>query len=590
MRRPAGAPDDVTYYIACLLSILAAYLIGAIPSGYLIARWTRGIDIRTVGSGNIGATNVGRVLGFRFFVLVFALDLLKGFGPAFGFPRLVEAATGHPAPALGVPVALAAILGHNFPVYLRFRGGKGVATSLGALLALDPTAALAAALGFGASLLATRYVSASSIVGGVTFAAVHFARARAPWSREQIAMSLLTIGLLVLLVVRHRKNFERLRAGTEPRVALRRRKEPPAGSVAWILLIALALAGVAALVAWQAARRAELRLGRCTMTEVARVATGQQRADRLAFADRGRLLAVTCPRYHRVVHYRVTPGESLELQHDIALEGRPVALWAVEDRLYVLQRPPGDTKHLQPGYWETYDFQGRRIGARQRVGFYPDDLAITPDGRFALVLTSGKAEGEANRPAPALSVYDLKHESGAPREIGRLAFERPDDDPERLALSAKGRWAAVAFRGVERTLTVDLADPEHPGFAGRAVPDANAPVWDVAGDVFPSPIVRDGDAVRLGLPTFGDCVVRTRPRESGLDVVDASLGRTLGRLPLRGAWNLGPTRPSGVACAAGRGLIAVATRSGSVHLISIRPNRDQSDVAASVAEAGFRRR
>src|SRR5437879_12948267 len=121
------------------LLILVAYLIGAIPFGYLTAKGLRGIDIRTVGSGNIGATNVGRVLGFRFFLLVFAFDMAKGLLPTLGFPKLFTLLTAQqPPPDLRVLVALAAILGHNFPIYLKFKGGKGVATSLGAGLGLDP--------------------------------------------------------------------------------------------------------------------------------------------------------------------------------------------------------------------------------------------------------------------------------------------------------------------------------------------------------------------------------------------------------------------------------------------------------------------
>ena len=155
---------------ASALAVLTAYLIGAIPFGYLIARAVRGIDIRTVGSGNIGATNVGRVLGRRFFFIVLALDSMKGLLPAIGLPWLVGRLTGQFPVDLPVLVGLAAILGHTFPVYLTFRGGKGVATSLGVVLALDPASCAAAILVFGVVLVISRYMSLASLVGGAGFA------------------------------------------------------------------------------------------------------------------------------------------------------------------------------------------------------------------------------------------------------------------------------------------------------------------------------------------------------------------------------------------------------------------------------------
>src|SRR3954468_14837040 len=99
--------------LVATLAVVVAYLIGAIPFAYLVAYQVKGIDIRTVGSGNVGATNVGRVLGFRFFLLVFVLDVLKGLLPTLGLPRAIAAA-GYEEPALPVLVALATILGHNF--------------------------------------------------------------------------------------------------------------------------------------------------------------------------------------------------------------------------------------------------------------------------------------------------------------------------------------------------------------------------------------------------------------------------------------------------------------------------------------------
>ncbi len=306
--------------------IVAAYLIGAIPFGFLVAKYIKGIDVRTLGSGNIGATNVGRILGFRFFLLVFAFDLAKGLLPTWGFARL-----GAP----GVPIALATILGHTFPVYLKFKGGKGVATSLGALLALDPVAAVASAVGFVIFLAVSRYVSLSSILGGLVFFFAHFARVEKPWAPEERAMSLLTIALLILLLVRHRKNFVRIGAGTEPKVPLGR-KPKPAGflSARGVVVLAVLAAGVlgAGAVARRGSKKETLQLGGYTLTEVARAATGHQRAERVAFADDGNTLAVTCPRYDRLVLYRVTPENTLESTNDIDLGGQPVAVCAASER------------------------------------------------------------------------------------------------------------------------------------------------------------------------------------------------------------------------------------------------------------------
>src|SRR5262249_39099310 len=161
--------------------ILIAYALGSIPFGYLIARAVKGIDIRTVGSGNLGATNVGRVLGARYFWMVLALDLLKGFLPTLVFPWAMRRWLGSVPVDLPVWIALAAILGHTYPVYLRFRGGKGVATSLCVVLALDPVSCAAAAVVFGAVLVVSRYMSLSSLIGGVAFAAAHLLRDPAPW-------------------------------------------------------------------------------------------------------------------------------------------------------------------------------------------------------------------------------------------------------------------------------------------------------------------------------------------------------------------------------------------------------------------------
>jgi glycerol-3-phosphate acyltransferase PlsY len=270
------------------------------------------------------------------------------------------------------------------------------------------------------------------------------------------------------------------------------------------------------------------------------------------FLDGGRLLAVTCPRYNRVVMYRVTAGPGLELHSDIALEGRPVALAAAADRFYVLERPAGDARHVEPGFWETFDLAGRRIGSRYRVGFYPDDLAITPDCAHALVLTSGRAEGDANKPLPALAVIALGPDASGHRLVGRVELDKPGADPDRLMLGSSGQMAAVRLSENGRTVTVELSDLARP----------------VLGDG--TSAASPAEQLGFNLPGLGECVACPRERESAVDFYEAASMHRVGRLALRGPMNLSPTRPTGLAYSSERGLLAVATRSGSVHLIAAR--------------------
>lgn len=566
---------NVTGWVA--LAIVLAYLIGAIPFGYLIALWLRGVDIRTVGSGNIGATNVGRVLGFRFFVLVFTLDLLKGFLPTFLFPKAAAMHAGNYFPDLGVLVALATILGHNFPVYLKFRGGKGVATSLGSLLALDWVASLAAAIGFGVSLRISRYVSLSSMLGGLVFLAAYLVRVDDPFQREHRAMTIVTFGLVVLLFARHRKNIVRLSQGTEPKVSFRRSKEQPSGSIAWVLVGILAVVAVVLVVVLTAPARREsvLEVSGFELREVARVATGHQRADRVTFADGGKIVAVTCPRYNRVVLYRVTDKLELDEVRDIELEGQPVAVRASQDKLYVLERPAGDARHVQPGWWETFDFRGQPLGVRQIAGMYPDDLAVSADGRYAFVLTSGRAEGDSKRPVPALEVWEL--EKSPAQVASRLEFDQPKDDPARIALSATGQVATVTLLGSNQLAAIDLLEPTQPKVIGRS---------EYMPERVPHLSLSEHDSIFMGLgPETGAAVVTgpvaetihkswvacAVPSESSLVLYDAETKRSLGEFPLRaGALNLTRTRPTAVDFDPGRGVLAVANRSGGVHLIAIK--------------------
>src|SRR5262249_5876528 len=153
------------------LLFLASYLLGAVPFGWLVAR-ARGVDIVKHGSGNIGATNVGRILGKKYGVLVFLLDFAKGAVPV-AVAKLLPAADV-PREALTVAAGVAAFLGHLFPVYLRFRGGKGVATGAGVVAVLVPVPALAAFLPWLVVVFATRYMSVASISAALAICVAHF--------------------------------------------------------------------------------------------------------------------------------------------------------------------------------------------------------------------------------------------------------------------------------------------------------------------------------------------------------------------------------------------------------------------------------
>ncbi len=582
-----------------ILAIPLAYLIGSVPFGYLTAYWVKGVDIRTLGSGNVGATNVGRVLGFKFFLLVFVFDVLKGLLPTIGFPLGIQELTGESLPELPVLIALATILGHNFSAFLKFQGGKGVATSLGALLALDPVAIVAAIVGFLFVLVITRYVSMSSILAGICFAVVHFSRVDEPFGREQIALTILTVALLTLLIARHRANLARIAAGTEPKVPLPfGKKRRPEGRAGVVLVLALALAGGAICLGMGYSllnkETAELDCGPFKLVERSWTSTGHQRANDLTFADEGRLLVVSCPRYNRVVFYRVTDLETLEVLQDVALDGRPMALEATSEQVYVLQRPTGDARHLEEGYWEAFNFLGERIGSKYRIGWDPDDLAVRPEQGLAFVLTSGHAEGETNRPNPALEVIRLGSGTEEHRKIARLEFEGPEDDPERLTLSDSGWQAVVTIKGAEEVACLDLADPEQPTLLARQpMGRLESPYLSrsEAGDRILMPVSSEREAIVLDSldesRQVWPCLITTLPEGSGLEVIDGQDRRSLGRLPLGGRGPLGGVRPTGLALNPEKGLLAVSDRAGGVHLIAIRDKADKvTKKAVLAAEAG----
>jgi glycerol-3-phosphate acyltransferase PlsY len=184
------------------LLIAAAFAIGSIPTGIIVAR-ARGVDLRKVGSGNIGATNVGRALGKKWAVFVLIFDALKGYLPAALAPRWL-------APAGVAGVAIAAVCGHMFSVFLKGRGGKGVATSLGAALALHPRAALACA-GLYAILYAAFRISS---VGSLSAVAAFPLALYLSGDRER-AHYLFAGTIAVLVIARHKDNLRRLVRGEE---------------------------------------------------------------------------------------------------------------------------------------------------------------------------------------------------------------------------------------------------------------------------------------------------------------------------------------------------------------------------------------
>ncbi|MEO6739913.1 MAG: glycerol-3-phosphate 1-O-acyltransferase PlsY [Chthoniobacteraceae bacterium] len=205
--------------LALAFSLIGSYLLGSIPFGLLAAR-LKGMDIRQHGSGNIGATNVWRVCGWRYGLPVFVLDVIKGVAAVWLSHWLAAKFSGDVAWA-GIVGAMACIIGHSFPVWLGFKGGKGVATSLGVFLGLMPLPSLVALLLWAAVFKMSGYVSLASIVAAVALPGVaiglQFTGRGYGWPVSGFAA---LVGLLVIM--RHRSNITRLRDGTENRFTRRK--------------------------------------------------------------------------------------------------------------------------------------------------------------------------------------------------------------------------------------------------------------------------------------------------------------------------------------------------------------------------------
>ena len=203
--------------------MVAAYLVGSIPFGWLIGK-ARGVDIREHGSRNIGATNCGRVCGKPWGVLAFVLDVAKGFGPTLAavawLPALADFQGERGRWLATVLVAAAPILGHLFPVWLKFKGGKAVATALGVVLAL-PMLTVWALAAFGVWIVVTglsRYVSVGSTVAALALAGLYLWFERAGAWTDYLPVTVFVLAVVVLVILRHRSNYLRLIRGTENKV------------------------------------------------------------------------------------------------------------------------------------------------------------------------------------------------------------------------------------------------------------------------------------------------------------------------------------------------------------------------------------
>ena len=218
--------------LSYILTALAAYLLGSIPFGYLVAK-AKGIDIRSVGSGNIGATNAMRVLGKPAGIFVLLADALKGYAACVlgfiisshfygvtyaGLHNTSQVIPDFPVERFMVLAGICAVLGHNYTCWLKFKGGKGIATSAGVFLALAPLAMGISVAVFTVVLLLTRYVSVGSIAAAITLPV-------AVWlTREGTLLRVVTIILGAMAIYKHKTNIQRLMAGTENRIQFKQKE------------------------------------------------------------------------------------------------------------------------------------------------------------------------------------------------------------------------------------------------------------------------------------------------------------------------------------------------------------------------------
>jgi glycerol-3-phosphate acyltransferase PlsY len=199
--------------VRAVLGVLAAFLLGALPWGLWLGKMVAGVDVRTMGSGNPGATNVYRTLGARLGITVFALDVAKGVAAVYACRAIAGDAFPGGAPVAALAGALASVLGHVASPFAGWKGGKGVATGAGAMLAVAPVAALLGLATFAVLLAVSRRVSVGSITAALVFATALWLL---PFARADRATALVGTAVAVLLIVRHAPNIRRLMRGEEP--------------------------------------------------------------------------------------------------------------------------------------------------------------------------------------------------------------------------------------------------------------------------------------------------------------------------------------------------------------------------------------
>lgn len=216
--------NNSAFYYFIIVGALS-YFCGAIPWAFIIGK-INGIDIRQHGSGNVGATNVMRTLGKKWGVLCFILDFLKGFIPVL-FARILSSnLSANAFEHLPIIAGAATVIGHIFPVFLGFKGGKGVATSAGVLFALSPLCLLASALVWVVFFYSFRYVSVASIVSAIALPIIAIIFNRFGIERNPQPILALFLALAILSLIRHRENIRRLIEGTENKFEKKKNVQP----------------------------------------------------------------------------------------------------------------------------------------------------------------------------------------------------------------------------------------------------------------------------------------------------------------------------------------------------------------------------